>query len=188
MNTVSPQDWIEQYSDYLYNYARIRVHNSEIAEDLVQETFLSALHARKNFEGRSTEKTWLTAILKNKIIDHYRKKSRQKEDSYSQKESPYEQEGDFPGQWIESRAPKSWDHDTQDLLQNQEFQEIYEQCMGHLPEKQASIFTLKVIEDMPTKDICKDFEITPSNLWVILHRARVQLRECLEKIWIKNNE
>ncbi len=183
---LQPETWVGNYSDMLYNYAISRVFSSEIAEDLVQETFLSALKTYKNFRGESTEKTWLIAILKRKIVDHYRKKSRGKEQSVDFQDSgPFEKDGERKGHWIESRAPKSWSENLETLMENEEFIGVFKKCLAHLPAKWANCFSMKNIDDLEAETICKELGISSSNYWVILHRARLRLRECLEKTWMK---
>jgi RNA polymerase sigma-70 factor (ECF subfamily) len=189
--TINPSKWVSLYSDYLFNYAITRIQNKDSALDLVQETFLAALKSKDNFRGESTEKTWLTSILKRKIIDLYRKKASKKEDNETYDklqatgfESPFS-EGDIGDRaWSPNSRPNDW-HDENFSIESEEFQKILENCMSRLPDKWAACFSLKVIEEEITESVCKELDITPSNLWVILHRARLQLRECMEKQWFK---
>lgn len=180
-----PNKWVNDHGDYLYNFAWSRVQSKEIAEDLVQETFISALKSLKSFRGDSSELTWLTAILKRKVIDHYRKASTRKETSASHFAKPFEKEGAFEGHWILERAPKDWSTHEENPLQQEEFQGIMEECLSHLPPKWHSVFILKVMEEISSDEVCKEIGCTPSNLWVMLHRARLQLRECIEIKWLK---
>jgi RNA polymerase sigma-70 factor (TIGR02943 family) len=189
---LKPESWVANYSDYLYNYAFYRVNDEALAEDMVQETFLAGLNAMKNFEGRSSEKTWLVSILKRKIIDYYRKKSTTNEQNIIDKnsaegfDSPFMADGFFKGNWIDSRAPVLWDMDTIQSLSAEEFMLVLNKCISRLPDKMAATFTLKLIEEVDSEKICKELDISASNLWVILHRARTQVRECLEKNWINS--
>ncbi len=183
---LSPALWVDQHGDYLYNYAWARVQSKETAEDLVQETFISALKAKESFRGDSSELTWLLSILKRKIIDHYRKKSKQKEFSASHFDKPFQSdEGEMPGHWIMERAPKDWEKATHAPTRGQEFQDILAYCIALLPEKWRAVFILKVMEEIDSDDVCKEIGCTPSNLWVILHRARLKMRECIEKKWLQ---
>lgn len=175
--------WVDLYGDYLYSYAVSRVYSKEISKDLVQETFLSALKAFSTFQNKSTVKTWLVSILKNKIIDYYRKKARNVEDQSM--DSPFMSEGDFPMHWNESRAPHSQHPATDQHIQTEEFMQILQVCLELLPPKAAAVFGMKVMEEMESDEVCKEMGIGASNLWVILHRARLQMRECLENNWIK---
>lgn len=183
-NQLSPENWVDDYSDILFNYAISRVFSSEISEDLVQETFLSALKTYTNFRGESTEKTWLIAILKRKIIDHFRRKSRKKEHNVDfQEPSNFEKDGKEKGHWLRAKAPKSWNCNADTIIENEEFLRTFQQCLSRLPQKWSHCFTLKNMEEMEAEEICKELEISSSNYWVILHRARLRLRECLEHSW-----
>jgi RNA polymerase sigma-70 factor (ECF subfamily) len=186
---LKPELWVENYIDYLFNYAVSRLSDSEQASDLVQETFLAALKAKNNFKGESTEKTWLTSILKRKIIDIYRKKSSSKESSMSDfGESINDPEffdyvGAFKGQWKEERVPHSNSLMPEGELENNELRLIIEKCISLLPDNLASVFIMKMIDDVPSEEICKELGITSSNVWVMMHRARLRLRNCIEINW-----
>lgn len=181
----NPNDWVNLHGDYLYNYAYSRVQSKETAEDLVQETFISALKSINSFRGDSSELTWLIAILKRKVIDHYRKLSRKKETVASQFSKPFQDNGDFEGHWILDRAPRDWHVKHDDPMRQEEFIFILEMCIAALPEKWRSVFVLKVMEEIKSEEVCKEIGCSSSNLWVILHRARLQLRECIENRWLK---
>lgn len=182
---ANPNNWVNLHGDYLYNYAYSRVQLKETAEDLVQETFISGLKSIKSFRGDSSELTWLVAILKRKVIDHYRKLSRKKETIASQFSTPFQDNGDFEGQWILERTPKDWQIKHEDPMRQSEFIFILEMCIAALPEKWRSVFVLKVMEEIKSEEVCKEIGCSSSNLWVIIHRARLQLRECLEIRWLK---
>lgn len=191
-NISDPSLWIEKYGDYLFGYAMSRVYQKELAEDLVQETFLSALKSRDRFRGESSEQTWMVSILRNKIIDHYRKVSTSREKNIIdhnwesiRDDLPFQKDGLYKGQWDKSRAPGSFGPGIEKIIEKEEFQKILELCLSLLPEKWAAAFTLKVIEECESDEVCKDLEISSSNLWVILHRARLKIRECLEKRWME---
>lgn len=187
-----PKQWVELYGDYLYNYAISRVNDHQIALDLIQDTFLGALSALESFEGRSTEKTWLISILKRKIIDHYRKSSRSREDplidnnfNEDKEDLPFYSDGEMQGYWRADRVPQDWNISTEKALENEELKKIIEQCIAVLPKKYAAVFILRIIEEITSDEVCKELNITASNLWVILHRAKLQLRDCIENNWIK---
>lgn len=182
---ANPNNWVNLHGDYLYNYAYSRVQLKETAEDLVQETFISGLKSIKSFRGDSSELTWLVAILKRKVIDHYRKLSRKKETIASQFSTPFQDNGDFEGQWILERTPKDWQIKHEDPMRQSEFIFILEMCIAALPEKWRSVFVLKVMEEIKSEEVCKEIGCSSSNLWVIIHRARLQLRECIEIRWLK---
>jgi len=182
---ANPSEWVNKYGDYLYIYAYSRVQSKELSEDLVQETFLSALKGLSSFRGDSTVQTWLTSILRRKIIDHYRKMSTKKETVASKFASPFQYEDDNEGHWILERTPNDWQTNTADPLRQDEFQKILELCLSLLPDKWKSVFMLKVLEEMRSDEVCKEIGCTASNLWVIIHRAKLQLRECIEIKWLK---
>ncbi|RXF70578.1 sigma-70 family RNA polymerase sigma factor [Arcticibacter tournemirensis] len=184
---LDPHLWVSKYADYLYTYAIVRINDEDLARDLVQETFLAALERIQNFEGRSTEKTWLTAILKNKIIDVYRSKSSgpAKGPAVWVAEGTY---GDFfdpdDGHWNDQHRPAMLGIEQPDALENKEFQRILQACMKKLPALWLSVFTMKHIDDESTEMICRELKVTSSNFWVIIHRTKVNLRSCLQKNWI----
>jgi len=181
-NTLDPNSWVELYGNYLFNYAITRVYDKIVAEDLVQETFFSAVKAIDRFEGRSTIKTWLTSILKRKIIDHYRKSSRNKEDAILDNDQFFQTEGILKGHWEDDQLPVNWGFNSE-LSESEEFYKILKECLSHLPPKMASTFSMKEIEEYSTEEICKELDISPSNLWVMIHRAKLKLRKCIEKKW-----
>ena len=183
-HTLSPNLWIDNYADYLFNYTITRVNDSDLAKDLVQETFFAGLKSAKNFKGEASERTWLVSILKRKIIDHYRKINSTK--GKAEVRMNFYESGDNEGSWIEERVPQSWDNESEKSIENQELKDQLESCIRKLPEKYALVFRLKTIEDFGTEEICKELDITASNLWVIIHRARTQLRKCMEDNWFKN--
>lgn len=181
MNTLNPEGWVDNYADYLYNYTIVRVNDATVAEDLISETFLAALKSMKNFKGEATERTWLISILKRKIIDFYRKinSAKGKAEVHVSYQNP-ESEGD----WLEENASDPFDRTAEDEMENEELRLAILECMETLTERQAEIFKMKTIDGFETETICKEFDITPSNLWVIIHRARKSLMECLEKKWL----
>lgn len=185
-NVLNPHQWVSQYADYLYLYAMMRINNEDTAKDLVQETFLAALEKVDKFEGKSTERTWLTAILKNKIIDVYRKRA-----SGLTVNSAYEAEqetDDFfdedTGHWKANYAPQPVATiDGQDVLLKKEFNGILQMCLAKLPHLWRSVFTMKHLDDATAAIICSELRVTQANFWVIIHRAKVSLRACLQKNW-----
>ena len=189
---LEPEKWIERYADYLYSFAYARLRKEEVAQDLVQDTFFSALRARDTFLNNASEKTWLISILKRKIIDHYRKKSTQNELNVFDKpvqgtdgtrEHFFEDSETYKGHWTNAAAPKVWKKDFETSVESEEFYDILKRCITKLPEKTAAAFTLKNMDDLDTEEICKELQISPSNFWVMMHRAKLMLRECMEKNW-----
>lgn len=183
-HTLTPEKWVQSYSDYLYNYTITRVNNDDLAKDLVQETFFAGLKSMKNFEGKASERTWLISILKRKIIDYYRKINSAK--GKAEVRMNFYKDGENEGEWIEERVPNSWSNDADKSIENTELKATLEDCIEHLPEKYSMVFKMKTIQGFETEEICKELDITPSNLWVIIHRARTQLRRCMEDNWFNN--
>jgi RNA polymerase sigma-70 factor (TIGR02943 family) len=183
---LNPELWVKKYADILYSFALKRVNDKEVAQDLVQETFLGGLKSQHGFDGNSTEKTWLVAILKFKIIDHYRKQSKQKTSSLNhdngEEIDPFFFE--INGHWKpEHRIIGDFEHADKGLEQK-EFYQILEDCLKKLPGRLASVFQLKMLMEEKTEVICKTLNISDTNYWVILHRAKVQLRSCMSANWI----
>ena len=183
-HTLNSNKWIDNYADYLYNYSISRVNNSDLAKDLVQDTFFAGLKSAKNFEGRASERTWLVSILKRKIIDHYRKINSKK--GSAEVRMSFYNDGENEGDWLEERVPQSWDNASEKKIENEELRNQLEACIDKLPEKYAMVFRMKTIQEFETEEICKELDITASNLWVIIHRARTQLRKCMEDNWFNN--
>ena len=188
---LEPQRWVERYGDYLFNFAIVRVNDREKAEDLVQETFLAGLKAKDNFMGKSTERTWLTSILKRKVIDIYRKQYSSREsslDAYEQEVSDgdfYRSEDPFKGHWLEGKGPNSYSLLPDGEMEQEELARFIQLCIEGLPTQLAATFIMKMIDEEDSETICKELGITPSNLWVMMHRARLRMRDCLENKWLK---
>ncbi len=191
-NTLDPDHWIERYADYLYSYAYARLRKEEVAQDLVQDTFFSALRAKDTFLQNASEKTWLVSILKRKIIDHYRKKSTQNELNILDKPVEgedgaigffFENQASQPGHWTSSASPNQWGRTFETSVESDEFNDILRTCLTKLPEKTAAAFVMKNMEGLETEEICKELNITQSNYWVMMHRAKLALRDCMEKNW-----
>lgn len=179
---IDTSKWVDEYSDMLYNYSVVRVNDHELSLDLVQDTFISALKGLDNFQGKSTVKTWLFSILKRKIIDHWRKQESRK----TKPISSYFSEGEKNGHWLESNAPQGRLSEIEDDIENQELSNALQDCIGRLPDKWKGIAIDKLVDGMDSEEVCKEYDITASNLWVIIHRAKLQLRDCLEKNWINS--
>ncbi|MBL8013474.1 MAG: sigma-70 family RNA polymerase sigma factor [Candidatus Omnitrophica bacterium] len=178
-----PGEWVDLYADDLFSYALKFIPNRETAQNLVQETFLAALKSRESFAGKSTPKTWFIGILKNKIADHLRAKYREVPVSQLIDDDQHI-DGFFDSQNGHlAQEPKAWTFNPEVLTENKEFWRTYEDCLKHLPSRTAQAFNLKEMENLDTQEICKVLAMTPTNLWVALHRARLSLRECLEKKW-----
>ena len=187
MNTPSTSNWLAEHGDYLYRFALARLRDPHQSEDVVQETMLAALQTN-SFAGQSSPRTWLTGILKHKIIDVLRKQVREvsldvmEENGYEFSEQP-EMDEFFSGDGHWAEKPQAWGKPDGELEQKQFFG-VLQNCMEKLPKKLAAIFTLRDIEEEENEKICKDLEITATNAWVMLYRARMTLRKCLELNWM----
>ncbi len=179
----SPTRWLEEHGDVLYRMALVRTGNPALSEDLVQETLLSAWKSRDQFAGRSTERTWLAAILKRKIIDHFRRSWRQitmNSDEPAEDED-FVRDGEFAGRWKPEMAPSDWGDNPEQLLQQRQLGQVLTRCIRSLPESLARVFVVREIDGLSTEEICQEFALSPSNVWALLSRARLRLRRCLEK-------
>ncbi len=186
----SPEKWVNLHGDYLFRYAISRLKDKTLAEDVVQETFLAALKARNSFKGDSSERTWLTGILKNKIIDNIRQLAREVshtdiDDLTRTRDKDFIERGQREGYWKAGKRPKDWMVDESDLAEKEEFWNILMKCVSFLPRKMAQIFILREMEELESSEISNVLDLSSTNLRVMLYRARKRLRECLEVNWIK---
>lgn len=181
------QSWVKQYSGFLYARAYSQTASREVSEDLVQETFLSAILSIRTFEGRSHPRTWLSGILKHKLSDYYRTRSKENQESPMSNVSRFNRfpiapfdadDEDNRDQYLE---PGQWDTSQQHLLDNSSFCDTLQQCLDQLPYKWRLVICLKFFVHKDSDTICNELNIKPANFWQILHRAKAQLRKCLEK-------
>ncbi len=182
-----PAVWIDRHGDALFRFALLRLRDRELAEDIVQECFVAALKAKNKFMGDSSERTWLISILKRKIVDHFRKSSREQtvdnlDDIHTQDFSPFTKNG----KW--KKSPLTWRVDPAKLSQNAEFWAVFNGCLSHLSPKLADAFVLRELDHVNSDEICRVLKITSSNLWARLHRARLGLRQCLENNWFSGEK
>ena len=175
--------WVNEYSDVLYAYVAQRVNDRHTAKDLVQETFLAAWRNVENYNGQASVKNWLFAILKNKIIDYYRKTSTRVAGESFSIHVTEEHFFDGSGHWQGNAKPNNWDIDYNSPVETKEFYSTLDKCRSKLKEIQSAVFSLKYLDGLESEEICKVLNISPSNYWVLVHRAKTQLRECLEKNW-----
>ncbi len=185
---ADPAQWVDLYGDYLFKYALMRLRDPAKAEDAVQETFLAALKGGRSFTGRSAEKSWFIGILKNKIFDHFRKASRETSftdlDFYADEESDRFVAGGLgKGGWIHALGPTDWPANPGAGLDNELFWKTFHECAGRLPKNVSAVFCLREMDGVDSKEICARLDISANNLWVMLHRARMALRRCLETNW-----
>tara|TARA_R110000868_G_scaffold81946_2_gene231691 strand:+ start:5751 stop:6332 length:582 start_codon:yes stop_codon:yes gene_type:complete len=181
------EKWVNQFSDELFSWALYKTSSKETAEDLVQETFLAAFNKIDTFQGKSQPKTWLFSILNNKVIDYYRLSARTTKQTFSISEnSGYElSDGLFneTENWKNNDINPIWDQE-EELLDNPEFNNVMQDCMEDLPQKWKFAVTSKYLTDKKADEICQELEITVSNYWQIVHRAKLLLKKCLEMKWL----
>ncbi|MDC1221046.1 sigma-70 family RNA polymerase sigma factor [Salibacteraceae bacterium] len=180
---LPPDTWIDKFSDQMLGFAVTRVRDRDTAKDLVQESFFVALRSKDQYRGELSEKNWLYLILRSRILDHYKKKKEVLESQMKGSEGDEVNENFMEnGAWNMDAAPKEWEADR--MVESKEFMEVLDQCRDRLSELQQAIFTLKYIDGESSEDICKELDITSSNYWVLVHRAKLQLRNCLEIKWM----
>ena len=188
ITVTTPADYEQQLvasRDYLMRFARLQLRNDAWAEDAVSETLLVALAKPQAFQARSQLKTWLVGILKHKIIDAMRQRQREVMlDTGSEQDSnadplehlAFKADGHF------AQQPADWGNPEEDLKSRQ-FMAVLEACTEKLPAVQGRLFLMREWLEMSSEEICKELGLTPTNLYVQLHRARLRLRECLELNW-----
>ncbi len=175
----------------LLRFARLQLRDAGAAEDAVQETLLAALAGGKQFEQKSSYKTWLISILRNKIIDIIRSQGREAPLSAltddPEEEAAIEALFEADGHWRKDLRPARW-ADPEASLEQQQFWRVFEACLDHLPERTARVFMMREVLGLDTGEICKETGISTSNCWVVLHRARLALRACLQQGWFAGAE
>ncbi|MBI3479292.1 MAG: sigma-70 family RNA polymerase sigma factor [Nitrosomonadales bacterium] len=188
MNTaraIDP-DTLQTHRSHLVRYAILQLRDPHLAEDVVQETLVAAIESRDKFSAQSSVRTWLVGILKHKIMDVLRKRAREPQLDVAEGED----EGELidalfneHGRW--SSPPQTWANPEQ-TMENAHFWEVFEQCNQRMPLNTARAFMMREFMDMTTKEICQELSISTTNCWVLLHRARLTLRECLDLNWFGN--
>lgn len=177
-NEISPSQLVDEHSDYLLSFAMSKINDIDLAKDFVQDTFLSAITKLDTFEQRSAIRTWLTSILNRKMIDYWRKA----ETKYTDPISSFFESDTNKQHWLVEKnglseptiAEKMEEQDTVDELKI---------CLDALPSKWRGIISSKYLDEKESEQICNEFDITPSNFWVIMHRAKLLLRDCLQTKW-----
>lgn len=186
-----PGAWVDEHGDYLFRYAMFRLRETTTAEDAVQETLLAALQAYDTYAGRGSERAWLTGILKHKLTDHFRRLGR--ETPLSQIAGEEFEHGEFfrppgdewEGHWAVGYTPSEWCETPESLAEQGEFFRVIDDCLSPLPARVSGAFVLREVDGLGTEEICRKFGVSANNLWVMLHRARLHLRRCLELNWFK---
>jgi RNA polymerase sigma-70 factor (ECF subfamily) len=176
--------WLDEHGDALFRYARSRVSSRELAEDLVQDTLVAAIQASGRFGGRSTVRTWLLSILRNKIVDHYRRAS---EAIPAAGGEPWGEDDAVRGRFFTDghhwrKALSKWETPPE-AVESREFWDVLGSCLDRLPRPLASVFVLRTLEGLGMEEVREALSLNPGLLRVRLHRARLLLRECLERNW-----
>ncbi|EMI45636.1 sigma-70 family RNA polymerase sigma factor [Rhodopirellula sp. SWK7] len=184
--TIQPQDWVDQYGDGLYRYAMSRLRDVDAAEEVVQQTFVAGLEHYDQFTGKGSQQGWLMGILKRKIVDFVRQRNRT-----SQNEGL--DSGEVQGEFFDRKG--NWTRNAREILlqpldavDSDEFWPIFEKCLGTLPGRQSGVFVMREIDELESGQICKELQISSSNLWVLLHRARLRLATCIKTRWLQEKE
>jgi len=178
-----PETWVEDYGDLLFRFAVFRLRDPETAAELVQEALLAGIKGWENFKGDSAVSTWLVSILKNKIIDYLRKASTKNEillDDSSSEADPH-----FNRLGIWNRILSDWGNSPEKVLEDKEFIKAVRDCLPELPENYRNAFSLRVLDDRSADEACKILSTTPSNIGVMVYRARMNMRDCIEINWFK---
>lgn len=185
---IDPARWVDDHGDCLFRYAVSRVRDEAAAEDIVQDTLLSALRSLESYAGKAAERTWLVGILKNKVADHFRKGAREvafdpTETDLSEFDPMFERTDEWENHWHDTLSPRIWNRSPEESLEQTEFFGVLQDCLAKLPERVANAFTLREMNDIDAVEVCEILGLTQSNFWVMMHRARMSLRRCIEINW-----
>jgi RNA polymerase sigma-70 factor, ECF subfamily len=180
--------WLAEHGDVLYRVALGRTRNPDVARDLVQETLLAGMRRWDQYSGKSSEAGWLMGILRNKIVDYFRQMAREQNFTDLEfLEGEREEFFDQRGKWNAAFGPRPWPR-PDESLEAVEFWRVFDRCVSKLPERVGQVFLLRELDGMTSEEICKEFGVSPNNLWVMLYRARLALRRCLEANWFGDHK
>lgn len=184
---MNPETWVDEHGDLLFRYAYTRLRNRSAAEDCVQETLLGAFKAKERFTPGMSVRAWLMGILKHKIVDQLRRSAKQvemsDEDARALVDSPLMRYSGIPTM----SAPR-WHFSPHRALEQKEFWAVFQNCLSKLQELQHTAFVLKEVDGLDTDEICKELDISPNYLWVLIHRSREQLKKCIEANWTRTSK
>lgn len=182
MAQVNPGQWVDEFGDYLFRYANSRLRDSNAAEEVVQETFLAGVRHSEQYRGSGSERGWLMGILKRKIVDHVRARNKHNRVvAFEDEHDPSAQMFDAMGNW--KAGALKWAPGPGQEIEMQELQGVVQDCLKALPQGQADVFTLSVMEEMDSQEICEALDISSQNMWVRMHRARLGLAKCVGSKW-----
>ncbi len=180
------RQWVDEHSDYLFRYARKHFTDQCAAEELVQETFVSAVKAISGFRGDASARTWLTGILRHKIVDRIRSQARNKTVSIDdESERGYDRYFDENEHWRSQTGPIPWNIEPDALMEQRQFMATLDSCLSKLPERFRAVFLLRELDGLSREEISERLELTSTNIGVILYRSRLALRDCLQTNWLK---
>ena len=177
---VDPARWVTAHGDSLFAYAMSRLHDKETAEEVVQEAFLAALRNISQYRSSGSEGAWLMGILKRKVIDQLRQSAKQPL-TLDAEDSVVAGLFDDNGNW--SAAAQTSNVFSLDAIEREEFRQIFAKCLEGLPDNQSAVFVLREVQQQTGEEVCKVLGISASNLWVLMHRARIRLSECIKSRW-----
>lgn len=182
-----PTVWVDEHGNYLFRYAAVRLRDDNLAEDIVQETLLSAIESAGSYSGKSAERTWLTAILKHKIADHYRKSLHETPIGPDESDlSAFDRlftNPQWEDHWNDAFVPSDWGKDPESALRQAEFYSTLEGCMAKLPRRVAGVFVLRELDGYNTDELSRLLDLSANNIWTMMYRARMSLRKCIESNW-----
>jgi RNA polymerase sigma-70 factor (ECF subfamily) len=178
-----PETWVDRYGDYLYGFAMSRLRNPDAAHDCVQDTFLAAIKALDRFDGSRDIKFWLRGIMRNKIVDQIRRSVKENKVDIQAEDEALIESFWFKYSGIATTNPDPWQFNPRKHYDNSEFWVIFDRCIQQVKEPARQAFILRVLEDLSTEEVCKVMNISSNYLWVLLHRARSQLKTLIEANW-----
>lgn len=178
-----PYTWVDRYGDYLYGFAMSRLRNPDAAHDCVQDTFLAAIKALDRFDGSRDIKFWLRGIMRNKIVDQIRRSVKENKVDIQAEDEALIESFWFKYSGIATTNPDPWQFNPRKHYDNSEFWVIFDRCIQQVKEPARQAFILRVLEDLSTEEVCKVMNISSNYLWVLLHRARSQLKTLIEANW-----
>jgi RNA polymerase sigma-70 factor (ECF subfamily) len=178
-----PETWVDRYGDYLYGFAMSRLRNPDAAHDCVQDTFLAGIKALDRFDGSRDIKFWLRGIMRNKIVDHIRRSVKENKVDIQAEDEALIESFWFKYSGIATTNPDPWQFNPRKHYDNSEFWVVFDRCIEQVKEPARQAFILRVLEDLSTEEVCKVMNVTSNYLWVLLHRARSQLKTLIEANW-----
>jgi len=183
VKVAPPETWVERYGDYLYGYAMSRLHDAELAADCVQETFMAGIKALDRFDGSRDIKFWLRGIMSHKIVDEIRKSVKENKVDIDTEDETLLESFWYKYSVSATADGSPWQFNPRKHCDNNEFWEVLDECIQQVKNPAHDVFILRVLEDKSADEVCRIMDISPSYLWVLLHRARLQLKVSLEAKW-----